>query len=94
MCSSPLLLFCGDLLTTGERVVAFCEPNATFGLHCYRFILHRQPAPLDADFLMTGMVLADERNYGVFKYARIKKITVVFTIRPSKYSDCNKRVCH
>lgn len=85
--------FCGNLVTTGGKVIAYSELNDTSGLHCYRFILHRHLTPLEV-LLMIGMVVADDRNYGVFKYVRIKKVTVVFTIRPSKYSDCNKSVCH
>lgn len=73
LCTSPLLLFCGDLLTTGERTAAFSEPNYTFGLHCYRFVLHRQLRALEV-LSMTGMVLAVDRNYGIFKYTRIKKV--------------------
>lgn len=57
------------MLTIGKRMVAFSEPNDTFGLHYHWFLQHRKLKPLEV-LLITAMVLGDDINYSIFKYAR------------------------
>lgn len=57
---------------TGECVGDFSEPKISFGLCCYRYLQHRNLAPLEV-VLITDMILSDNINYSTFTNAGKKQ---------------------
>jgi len=67
----------------------FSEPKISFGLRCYRYLQHRNLAPLEVE-LITDMILSDNINYSTFTNAGKKKNKKKNTSKLERYKlMCN-----